>query len=51
MDLGEMRWGGMNRIDLAQDMDHLRVLVDTVRSSRVPQSAEKLLSSCTTTSV
>jgi hypothetical protein len=30
MDLREIGWGGMNWIDLAQDTDQRRVLVNTV---------------------
>jgi hypothetical protein len=30
MDLGEMGWGGMDWIDLAQDRDQWRALVNTV---------------------
>jgi hypothetical protein len=36
MDLKELGWGGMNWIDLAQDRDHLRALVNTVMNYRVP---------------
>jgi hypothetical protein len=36
MDLGEMGWGGMDWIDLAQDRDQLRTLVNTVMNLRVP---------------
>jgi hypothetical protein len=35
MDLREIEWGGKNRIDLAQDMDQLRALVNTVMNLRV----------------
>jgi hypothetical protein len=30
MDLNEIRWGGMDWMDLAQDMDQWRTLVKTV---------------------
>jgi hypothetical protein len=30
MDLGEIGWGGMDWIDLAQDKDQWRALVNTV---------------------
>jgi hypothetical protein len=36
MDLRKMGWGGMDWIDLAQDRDQWRVLVNTVMSLRVP---------------
>jgi hypothetical protein len=36
MDLREIRWGGMDWIDLAQDRDQWRVLVDMVMNLRVP---------------
>jgi hypothetical protein len=35
MDLREIGWGGMDWIDLAQDRDHWRVLVNTI-NLRVP---------------
>jgi hypothetical protein len=36
MDLGEIGWGGMDWIDLAQDRDQWRVLMNTVMNLRVP---------------
>jgi hypothetical protein len=36
MDLREIGWGGMDWIDLAQDRDQWRVLVNTVMKLRVP---------------
>jgi hypothetical protein len=36
MDIREKEWGGMNWIDLAQDRDQWRVLVNTVKNLRVP---------------
>jgi hypothetical protein len=35
MDLGEMGWNGMDWIDLAQDMDWWKALVNTVMNLRV----------------
>jgi hypothetical protein len=48
MDLGEVGWDGMDWIDLAQDGDQWSALVNTVLNLRVPENAEKFLSSCTT---
>jgi hypothetical protein len=36
MDLRKIGWGGMDWIDLAQDRDQWRVLVNTVMNLRVP---------------
>jgi hypothetical protein len=36
MDLGEIKWDGVNWIDMAQDRDHWRVIVNTVLNLRVP---------------
>jgi hypothetical protein len=36
MDLREIGWGGMDWIDLAQDMDQRRALANTVMNVRVP---------------
>jgi hypothetical protein len=36
MDLREMEQGGMDWIDLAQDMDQWRVLMNTVMNHSVP---------------
>jgi hypothetical protein len=36
MDLREIEWGGMNWIDLSQDRDQWRALVNTARNLRVP---------------
>jgi hypothetical protein len=36
MDLREIGWDGMDWIELAQDMDHWRALVNTVMNLRVP---------------
>jgi hypothetical protein len=36
MDLREIRWGGMDLIDMAQDRDQWKALVNTVVNLRVP---------------
>jgi hypothetical protein len=36
MDLREIGWDVMDWIDLAQDMDHWKALVNTVMNLRVP---------------
>jgi hypothetical protein len=36
MDLSEIEWGGIDWIDLAQDRDLWRALVNTVMNLRVP---------------
>jgi hypothetical protein len=36
MDLREIGWGGMGSIDLAQDRDQWRTLVNTIMNLRVP---------------
>jgi hypothetical protein len=36
MDLREIRWDGLDWIDLAQDRDQWRALVNTVMNLRVP---------------
>jgi hypothetical protein len=48
VDLTEIGWSGRDWIDLAQDRDKWRVLVNTVMNLRVPQNFDKFLSSCTT---
>jgi hypothetical protein len=47
MDLGEIGWDGMDWIDLAQNRDQWRALVDKVMNLRVPENAGKFLSGCT----
>jgi hypothetical protein len=42
-----MGWYGLDWIDMAQIRDRWRALVNTVMNLRVPQNAEKFLSSCT----
>jgi hypothetical protein len=44
MDFREIEWGGMDWIDLAQDRDQLRALVNTVMNIRVPLNVGKFLS-------
>jgi hypothetical protein len=46
--LRDTGWGGMDWIDLAQDRDRWRVLVNMVMNLRVSENAGKILSSCTT---
>jgi hypothetical protein len=46
MDLRETGWSGMDWIDLEQDKDRLKDLVNTVINFRVPQNVGKFLSSC-----
>jgi hypothetical protein len=36
MDLRKLEWGGMDWIDVAQDRDQWRALVNTVMNIRVP---------------
>jgi hypothetical protein len=36
MDLREIEWGGMDWVDLAQDRDHWRVLVNMVTKFQIP---------------
>jgi hypothetical protein len=48
IDLRELGWDGMDWIDLTQDRDQWRALVNTVTNLRVPYNAGKFLSSCTT---
>jgi hypothetical protein len=45
MDLREIEWDGMDWIDLAQDTDQWRALVNTVMNLRVQQNVAKFLSS------
>jgi hypothetical protein len=45
--LREKGWDGMDWIDLAQDRNQWRALVNTVMNLRVPQNGGKFLSGCT----
>jgi hypothetical protein len=48
MDLREIGWNGVDWVDLAQDRDLWRALLNTVMKLRVPKNAGKFSSSCTT---
>jgi hypothetical protein len=47
MDLREIGWGGMDWIDVVQDTDHWRALLNTVMNLQVSYNIPKFLSSCT----
>jgi hypothetical protein len=47
MYLREIGWDGVDWIDMAQDRDQWRALVNTVLNLRVPLIAGKFLSGCT----
>jgi hypothetical protein len=47
MYLREIGWNGVDWIDLAQDRDQWRALVNTVMNFQVPYNDGKFLSSCT----
>jgi hypothetical protein len=47
MDVREIRWGGMDWIDLAHDRNQWRALVNTLMNLLVSQSAGKFLNICT----
>jgi hypothetical protein len=48
MGLREIGWSGKDWIDLAQNVNQWKNLVNTVMNLRVPQNGRKFLSSCTT---
>jgi hypothetical protein len=48
MDLRKIGWGGMDWIDLGQDRDQWRALLNTVMSLRAPYNFGNFLSCCTT---
>jgi hypothetical protein len=48
MDLRDIGWGGMDWIDLDEDRNKWRALVNTVMNLRVPENVGKFLSSCAT---
>jgi hypothetical protein len=48
MDLREIGWGGMDWIDLTQDRDQWKALVNTLMNLWVSYNAGNFLSSCTT---
>jgi hypothetical protein len=47
MDLSDVGWDSMDWIDMAQDRDHWRAIVNTVMNLRVLLNAGKFLSGCT----
>jgi hypothetical protein len=48
MDLRDIGWSAMGWNDLARDRDKWTALVNTIMNFRVPNIAQKFLSSCTT---
>jgi hypothetical protein len=48
MDLGEIGWGGVDWIGLAQDRNQWRALVNAAMNFQVPSNAGKLSSGLTT---
>jgi hypothetical protein len=50
MDLREIGWNGIDWIDLAQDRDQWRALVNRIMNRRAPSNVRSFLSSCTTVS-
>jgi hypothetical protein len=51
IDLREVGWDAMDWIDVAQDRDQWRALVNKVKKFRVAKNVGKFLSSCTIGSV
>jgi hypothetical protein len=47
IDFKEIGWDGMDWINLVQDRDQWRTLVNAVMNLRIPKNAGKFLSSCT----
>jgi hypothetical protein len=47
IDLREIGWDGVDWMDVAQDRDQWRALVNTVLNLRVPQNAGEFLRGCT----
>jgi hypothetical protein len=47
IDLRDIEWNGMDWIDLAQDREKWRALVNTAMNLRVTKNAGKFLSGCT----
>jgi hypothetical protein len=48
MEFRAIGWDGMDWIDLAQDRDQWKVLVNIIMNLQVPQNAGKFLNNCTT---
>jgi hypothetical protein len=46
MDRGEIGWGAMDWIDLADDTDKWKALVNAVMNQRVSQNSRNFLSGC-----
>jgi hypothetical protein len=42
----EIRWSGMDWIDLAQDREHWRAVVNTIINLRVSKNIDEFLSNC-----
>jgi hypothetical protein len=51
MDLQKFGWGGMDRIDLAQDRDRWWAVVYAAMNFQVPYNAETFLTNCRTVSL